>query len=109
MNQMAAFDEQVENYEQLSDEELDEKMNEIEAEIHRQTEVILDILGSDEPGSEEKARELLDQQVALNFDLAQLKDIRSSREKQKTFYDANGVEVPSAKEATFIINNDKGD
>lgn len=107
MNQMAAFDEQVENYEQLSDEELDEKMNEIEAEIHRQTEVILDILGSDEPGSEEKARELLDQQVALNFDLAQLKDIRSSREKQKTFYDANGVEVPSAKEATFIISNDK--
>lgn len=107
LNQMAAFHEQIESYELLSDEELDTQMNEIEEELHRQTEVILDILDSNEPGSEDKARELLDQQVALNLDLAQLKDIRSQRAQQKSFYDANGVEVPSAKEATFIVNNDK--
>ncbi|MDR3501517.1 MAG: hypothetical protein P4L79_02945 [Legionella sp.] len=107
MNQMAAFHEQIESYEQLSDEDLNTQMSQIEAELHRQTEVILDTLDSGEPGSEEKARELLDQQVALNLDLAQLKDIRSKRDKQKTFYDADGVEVPSAKEAAFIIGNDK--
>lgn len=107
INQMAAFYEQIESYELLSDEDLDAQMNEIEAELHRQTEDILEILDSGEPGSEERARELLDQQVALNLDLAQLKDIRSQRAQQKSFYDANGVEVPSAKEATFIVGNDK--
>ncbi|CAM4487527.1 MAG: hypothetical protein LEGION0403_FIIPPAGN_00383 [Legionella sp.] len=107
INQMAAFHEQIENYEQLSNEELDAQMGEMEAELHSLTDVIFKTLENDEPGSEEKARELLDQQVALNLDIAQLKDIRAKRDKQKSFYDANGVNVPSAKEAAFIVSNDK--
>ena len=107
INQMAAFEKEVETHEKLSDEELNAKMKEIEAVLDEQGRVILDILDSGEPGSEEKARALLDQQIALNLDLAQLKDIRAKRDKKKSFYDENGEEVSSAKGAAFIVENDK--
>ncbi|MFJ1268114.1 hypothetical protein ACD661_06065 [Legionella lytica] len=107
MDKMAAFHEQIETYEQLSNEELDAQMAEMETKLHSLTDTISDLLASGEPGSEEEAYALLDQQNALNLDIAQLIDIRSSREKQKAFYDANGTEVPSAKDASFIVGKDK--
>lgn len=107
MEKLDKFDAELEQHEQLNVDELDAKIQAIETEIHAQSEKIMDLLASDTPGSEEEARKLLDQQNALNLELASLKDLHAQQNEKKVFYDADGDTTPSAKNAAFVVNSNQ--
>lgn len=104
---LTEFETASEQYEQMSPEERDMLITAMETDIEAQTEGITKLLDSGSPGSEEKARELLNEQNALNLQLAGLYDLRSQQLEEKVFYNANGQIAPSQNDAMFTVPKDK--
>lgn len=106
---LAEFAQESDEYEALKPEDLDTLIEDLENHIHAQTETITTLLESGDPADEEEARQLLNKQNALNLQVASLKDLRSTRQEEnaKKFFNADGIQVPSQKDASFITNHDQ--
>lgn len=106
---LAAFAQESDEYESLKPKDLDALITDMEHHLDAQTEQISNLLETGDPADEEEARLLLNQQNALNLQIASLKDLRSTQQEEgaKKFFNAEGIQVPSQKDASFITNHDQ--
>lgn len=101
---LANFDKLSQDYEQLNPEELSQKITDLEKDLYAQTDEVLSLL---DQGKDEEAHALIDQQNALNLQIASLLDIKSrhdkDREKQTVFLDDEGKITSSHKDSSFVL------
>ncbi|MCE0724228.1 coiled coil protein [Legionella resiliens] len=84
-NVLNAYDKSAPTFEN-NPEMLDREISSLERQIDRMSQHVFDEL---DKGNEKEARKILNQQNALNLQLASLKDIRSKVGNEKVFFDAD--------------------
>lgn len=101
---LASFEQLSAEHESLSSDNLDNLIKSMEDKISTQTEEITELLDSGNLADEENARQLLTEQNALNMQLASLYDLRSAQKGDKVFFNAQGEQVTSQKDAQFVVS-----
>ncbi|QMT60710.1 hypothetical protein [Legionella sp. PC997] len=103
-NVLNAYDKSAPTFEK-NPEMLDREISSLERQIDRLTEHVFEEL---DKGNEKEARKILDQQNALNLQLASLKDIKSKVGNEKVFFDADlNSEGVTYDKALFALPKDQ--
>ncbi|RUR27980.1 hypothetical protein [Legionella qingyii] len=103
-NVLNAYDKSAPTFEN-DPEMLDREISSLERQIDRMTQSVFDEL---DKGNEKEARKILNQQNALNLQLASLKDIKSKVGNEKVFFDAElNSEGITYDKALFALPKDQ--